>query len=117
MPVRPSNSEDEYFKREEVRKLRKLREQASSGIEQRERKRLKELHWMRCPKCGMELAEVDFRGVTVDSCFSCGGAFLDKGEVEKAMAYKEPGWLGRAFLNMLGADKHDSDSDDGSTST
>jgi Zn-finger nucleic acid-binding protein len=112
MPIKPSSSEDEYFKREEVRTLKKLCEQAASGLEEQERKRLKELHWMRCPKCGMELAEVDFRGVTVDSCFSCGGAFLDKGEVEKALAYKEPGWLGKAFLNMLGADRSSDDRDD-----
>ena len=111
MPFKPSSSEEEYFRKEEIRKLKKLREQAASGLQEQERKRLKELHWMRCPKCGMELAEVDFRGVKVDSCFSCGGSFLDKGEIEKALAYKEPGWLGTAFLNMMGGDK--SDKDDG----
>ena len=112
MPIKPSSSEEEYFKREEVRKLRKLRESAAPELEEQERKRLKELHWMRCPKCGMELSEIDFRGVKVDSCFSCGGAFLDKGEVEKAMVYKEPGWLGKDFLNMLGADKSAAETDD-----
>ena len=50
------------------------------------------------------LAELDFRGVKVDSCVACGGMFLDKGEADKAMAFKEPGWLGRAVMNFFGAE-------------
>jgi hypothetical protein len=102
MPVKPSEAEEEYFKREELQKVKKLREQAAREMAEQERQRLKELHWMRCPKCGMELAEVDFRGVKVDACFSCGGVFMDKGEVEKALEYKEPGWLGRAIGAFFG---------------
>ena len=51
-----------------------------------EKRRLAELHWMRCPKCGMELAEIDFRDVQVDACFACGGMFFDHGEVDKLTA-------------------------------
>ena len=104
MPVKPSSPEEEYFTKENLRKVKQLREQAAREVKEGETERLKELHWMRCPKCGMALAELDFRGVKVDSCVACGGMFLDKGEADKAMAFKEPGWLGRAVMNFLGAE-------------
>ena len=47
----------------------------------RERDNLKQLHQMRCPKCGMELKEIEVRGVQVDRCFSCNGTWLDAGEL------------------------------------
>ncbi len=35
---------------------------------------------MRCPKCGMELIEIDYRGIKVDECSECRGMWLDAGE-------------------------------------
>ena len=43
---------------------------------------MKELHYMRCPKRGMELTEVDYKKIKVDKCFSCQGVWLDAGELE-----------------------------------
>jgi hypothetical protein len=37
---------------------------------------------MRCPKCGMELIEIDYRGIKVDRCSECLGIWLDAGELE-----------------------------------
>ena len=55
---KPSSPEDEYFAVEEAEKKRKLALQLKSETAEKERARLKELHWMRCPKCGMEMHEV-----------------------------------------------------------
>jgi len=104
MPVKPSDSEDEYFQRQELEKLRKAREQAASQLAERERDELKELHWMRCPKCGLELSEVDFRKVKVDTCFGCGGMYLDQGEIDKILDSDEPGMLGRMKSFVFGGD-------------
>ncbi|RMH80889.1 MAG: hypothetical protein D6674_02305 [Acidobacteria bacterium] len=39
---------------------------------------------MRCPRCvDVELSEVQRYGVLVDVCPSCGGIWLDKGELSK----------------------------------
>jgi len=92
---KPSEKEEEFFKRQELEKLRTLREQAARKMEQEERARLKELHWMRCPKCGMELEEVELRGVMVDTCFHCGGTFFDEGEVLKILSSGDAGFLKR----------------------
>lgn len=97
-----SDPEEEYFKREEVAKIRAARKQAREAMAQSEIDELKRRHWMRCPKCGMELHEVDFRGVRVDNCFSCGGMYFDAGEVTKILEYKEPGLLDRIAGALIG---------------
>ena len=37
---------------------------------------------MKCPKCGMDLNEIDYQGVKIDKCFGCEGVWLDGGELE-----------------------------------
>ena len=73
--------ETEYFAREDAERLRKLAHRIHLELEEAERQRLRALHWMRCPKCGMQMQEVMYRGMTVDVCFSCNGLFLDEGEL------------------------------------
>jgi uncharacterized protein len=73
--------ENEYFVREDAERKRKLAHDVRLQLEEAERQRLRALHWMRCPKCGMEMHEVSYRGMTVDVCFSCNGIFLDEREL------------------------------------
>jgi Uncharacterized protein conserved in bacteria len=82
-PLKPTNQEEEYFAKQEALKLRKLAIKAKDDMVEEERKKLKELHWMRCPKCGMKLEEITLNGVQVDKCFACNGLYLDDGELEK----------------------------------
>ena len=37
---------------------------------------------MRCPKCGMELSDVDYKGIRIDKCLQCEGIWLDAGELD-----------------------------------
>ena len=43
---------------------------------------MKELHFMRCPKCGMELHEIQHKGIKIDKCLACDGLWLDAGELD-----------------------------------
>ena len=61
MPVDPSQAEDDYFKREEIERLRKARAEANAGLAEEAKTEAKKTHWMRCPKCGMELTEIEYR--------------------------------------------------------
>ncbi len=97
---KPSTAEDEYFVKEDAEKKRRIALEQKRAVAADEAKRLKDLHWMRCPKCGMELHEVPLRGVTADACFSCGGVFLDKGEIERIAAPTQKGIMG-AILNWF----------------
>ena len=102
MPLKPSDSEQEWIHREEATRLRAMREETAQETVDAEKDRLKKDHWMRCPKCGMELAEIDFRGIQVDACFACGGMFFDHGEVDKLTTASEPGILGKMTAAIFG---------------
>ncbi|MBI4366393.1 MAG: zf-TFIIB domain-containing protein [Deltaproteobacteria bacterium] len=47
---------------------------------------------MHCPKCGLELQTIPFKGVQIDQCFHCGGVFLDNGELEKLAGTESHFW-------------------------
>ena len=51
---------------------------------------------MRCPKCGMELVEINYKGIKVDKCSECEGVWLDAGELE-TVSQLEKGGLDRWF--------------------
>ena len=101
MAEKPSREEDDYFARQEYEKLRDLANRKKEGMAEDDEVAQKELHWMHCPKCGLELQEVEFRGVQVDTSFACKGMFLDGGEVEKILAHEEPGMLERIAQSLF----------------
>ncbi len=74
--------EDEYFARVEFDRVKKIADENAAKMKQQELDELRKLHWMRCPKDGMELIEIEFMGVKVDKCTHCGGIFLDAGELD-----------------------------------
>lgn len=73
--------ENEYFVREDAERKRKLAQRIRRETQEAERQRLKALHWMCCPKCGLQMHEVTYRGMSVDVCFSCNGIFLEEAEL------------------------------------
>ncbi|MBK8265522.1 MAG: zf-TFIIB domain-containing protein [Nannocystis sp.] len=88
---RRADDDSELEIRQELARRRELVRERQSQLLDGERERLKKLHWMRCPKCGLELSEVEFRAVRVDKCFACGGVYLDDGELEQLTG--KPGWF------------------------
>lgn len=42
---------------------------------------------MICPRCKSELNETVKHGVVIDHCLSCGGIWLDKGEMAKIISH------------------------------
>ncbi len=82
MPVKLTEKEDEYFARIEFEKRKKLEAEKQAQLLEEEKRNLKKLHYMCCPKCGMQLIEIDYKRIAVDKCSSCGGVWLDAGELE-----------------------------------
>jgi uncharacterized protein len=89
MPVKPSEKEEEYFARQEMERKKKAEEEKLKQFAEEEKIRLKELHHMRCPKCGMELNEIEYKDVHVDKCFNCEGIWLDAGELETIAKFEK----------------------------
>lgn len=96
---KPSQPEEEYFAKINAEKIKALAQERYKQITQQEKENMKKAHWMRCPKCGMELHPVSFKNVTIDKCFSCNGVFLDDGELEKVGA-REHGFI-PALLSLF----------------
>jgi len=99
-PPKPSPTEDEFFAKEDAEKKRRLSLQVAKQLAADERKRLRDLHFMHCPKCGLKMEEVRLRGLDVEVCFACGGVFLDKGEIDFIAAPQQKGIMS-AILNWF----------------
>lgn len=74
-------------------RLQKLEEQlanATQALSKRESElavvKAEPSYWLRCPKCGGTLTEIQYEVVKVDRCESCNGIFFDAGEVEQLLA-------------------------------
>jgi uncharacterized protein len=74
-----------------VQLRREAHRQRFAELDPKERAELRKLHFMHCPKCGVEIEEITFRGVRIDKCFGCGGVWLDDGELEELAG--KPGWF------------------------
>jgi hypothetical protein len=105
--AKPSNTEEEYFAREEIEKKRKLALQQAQELEAKKKDELKKLHFMKCPKCGMDLHTLT-RGsgkdaVEIDTCFNCHGIWLDSGELDQLMksGHEQSGAVMKAVLNIF----------------
>ena len=88
--------EDDWFLQHE----KKLLEDAKKAREKRERERraqetgaerarLRELHWMKCPKCGHDLKPETLDGIEIDRCSHCEGFFVDAGELEQLFLMRQ----------------------------
>ncbi len=99
MPVKPTTQEEAYFARQEGEKKRRAAESTALRAQQQAREELKARHWMHCPKCGSQLAEISHGEQRIDRCAACGGVWLDAGELE-AIARKEGGLL-QGLVNVF----------------
>ena len=79
--MKPSKVEDEHiWVMEMQQRMARLAKEQQEKTEA-ERHRLKEAHWMHCPKCGQKLATETCGTVEIDVCPSCKGVWLDMGEL------------------------------------
>ncbi|MBI5641665.1 MAG: zf-TFIIB domain-containing protein [Nitrospirae bacterium] len=89
--MKPSEREAEFIAREEFEKKKRVEEEKHKRLAEEVKRGLKELHFMRCPKCGMELIEIDYKGIKVDKCSECDGIWLDAGELESVAKLEKTG--------------------------
>ena len=82
--VMPSgyDEEERFFHEKDIALLKKKREELTAARREREHEAAKAEHWMKCPKCGDNLQEIDMDGILVDKCGGCDGIFFDRGELE-----------------------------------
>lgn len=94
--VKPTENEEEYFARQELERRKQWAKEREKQMAAEEKESLRELHHMRCPKCGMELSNFQMHGIELDRCVSCGGTWFDEGEIEQLLE-KEQGVVKRVM--------------------
>ena len=87
----PTKTEEEYFAKMEFERKKKIEEEKHKKLAEEEKERLKKLHYMQCPKCGMELIEIDYKEIKIDECSECEGIWLDAGELATVAKLEKPG--------------------------
>jgi Zn-finger nucleic acid-binding protein len=79
--MKPNKVEDEYVWVQELKQRMANLARVQQTKSEAEKQRLKDAHWMHCPKCGQELATETCGAVEIDVCPSCKGVWLDMGEL------------------------------------
>jgi hypothetical protein len=96
---KPSRNEDEYFAKEELERLAKLRAKETADRAAAERRS----HHNRCPRCGAGLKSEMFHGVQIERCPEDNGIWLDPGEIDQLMKHEDPGFFRRVFGDVAGS--------------
>jgi len=106
---RSRKREDDWFLQnekkllEEARKAREERDAERRARETEEQSRkLKDLHWMKCPKCGHDLKVQALEGIEIDRCTFCEGFFVDAGELEQLFLKRGVGQRQNFMRRLLG---------------
>ena len=79
------SEEDHFISKHEAEKIQKIREERA----EQKKKAEKEMHWMKCPKCGSDMEEIELHSIMIDKCTNCHGVYFDDGELELLMNHKE----------------------------
>ena len=85
--ISTGDHEDLYFKEQEQKQIKMLREKVAQDLN----KRYQEEHKNHCFRCGTQsLAEINYGNVKIDVCINekCGAVHLDSGELEEIMKDK-----------------------------
>jgi ribosomal protein S27E len=88
---KPSRNEHEYFAKRDAELIKERR----ARLDEERKKLERSSHLNKCPRCGDDLTVHDHRGTKIDQCDSCGGMWLDKGELEiiEELDRHEPGFM------------------------
>jgi uncharacterized protein len=100
MSLDTTTSEEEYFHKQAVEQLARLREIAAIDNAEAAAKAARELHFHKCGKCGADMATEIFKGVEIERC-GCGSVLLDPGELEQLAGKDESGF----FADLFGSNK------------
>ena len=88
--------ENQWFHEHERQLLQEAKSEREKRLEayrreheKAERDRLREAHWMKCPKCGNNMIEEQFEGIGIERCTVCSGVFFDHSELQTLLMRRQ----------------------------
>ena len=98
MKFKPHDEEQKWAKRMEM----DIKKELLANLPEEEKEKLRELHWKKCPKDGVDLVDININGIVVEKCLICEGIWLNRGEIEKIFQFtKSPNQLIKHFAKVL----------------
>lgn len=96
------DKEERHFKEQEQEALRRLRDKLAEKRRQQADANADKDFYLRCCRCGGQMAERSIDNVVIDQCESCGGIFLDAGELDLLLKSHKPQSVWAALGSLLG---------------
>ena len=96
-----SDNEDQYFRQQDRELIEEHRKNLDAQRAEQERIARQHAHWMKCPKCGEDMVEVELEGVMVDQCTDCRGIYFDAGEVDLMLKSHQPSQVFRRLGKLF----------------
>ena len=81
--------EEEFFYKRNKELIEKRRIELDEKKSEEDKEERRSQHWMKCPKCGGDMEEIDLSHILVDKCKECQGIFFDHGELETLLESQE----------------------------
>jgi acetyl-CoA carboxylase beta subunit len=96
------SEEERYFFEKDQASLEKKRHALDTDRKAKMTDEARTDHWMKCPKCGKNMIEVDMDGVMVDRCESCQGLYFDAGELELLLMSRQSSGVMTSLRSLFG---------------
>jgi hypothetical protein len=82
------DKEEEYFYELNRELIERKRRELDQKRKNKETQGRTSPYWMKCPKCGSEMKEVEFSRIKADQCSGCHGLYFDQEEFETLVEVK-----------------------------
>jgi len=93
---------DNMLIQELFRKNEKEKSNKQTRLLLEEKERIRELHYGKCPQCGLDLQEVNFMNNMIWLCEECSAIWLHHEEVEAIIAQRKSGFWSNIWNNKNG---------------
>jgi len=97
------SDEEDYFRKIDQEAKGKLKAKLETQRAEADLAARKDLHFMKCGKCGGAMVTEVFRGIEIEVCSGCNAVLLDPGELEQ-LAGEDSSMLFKSFFSMFGGD-------------
>lgn len=94
-------SEDEWFAQYEIQLIRDAKRKRELNADAKEKNKNLPANYMLCPVDGTKMDEMKFKDIEINTCPSCKGIWLDRGELEELIVAHEKDKKG-FFRRLLG---------------